>query len=88
VKSTRGPDLTGFALRPLGFSKINPRSGIFAVRPGKLKNNYKKVPSLKKIHKNSSKTAKIHIFSTIIPNPVILVSKFLEFLPLSFYAFI
>jgi hypothetical protein len=29
VKSTRGPD---FALRPLGFSEINPRSTIFAVR--------------------------------------------------------
>jgi hypothetical protein len=29
VKSTRGPD---FALRPLGFSDINPRSTIFAVR--------------------------------------------------------
>jgi hypothetical protein len=38
--------------------------------------------------KNSSKTPKIHIFSTTTPNPVILVPKFLESLPLSFYAFI
>jgi hypothetical protein len=26
VKSTRGPDFADFALRPLGFSKINPWS--------------------------------------------------------------
>jgi hypothetical protein len=32
VKSTRGPDFVDFALRPLGFSKINLRSTIFAVR--------------------------------------------------------
>jgi hypothetical protein len=32
VKSTHGPDFIDFALRPLGFSKINPRSMIFAVR--------------------------------------------------------
>jgi hypothetical protein len=32
VKLTRGPDFTDFALRPLGFSEINPRSTIFAVR--------------------------------------------------------
>jgi hypothetical protein len=49
---------------------------------------YKKVPSLRKIHKNSFKTSKIHIFSTTTPNPVILVPKFLESLPLFFYAFI
>jgi hypothetical protein len=58
------------------------------IRPGNLKNNSKKVPSLRKIHKNSPKTSKIHIFPTITPNPVILVPKFLESLPLSFYAFI
>jgi hypothetical protein len=29
VKSTRGPDLADFALRPLGFSEINLRSVIF-----------------------------------------------------------
>jgi hypothetical protein len=29
VKSTRGPDFANFALRPLGFSEINPRSVIF-----------------------------------------------------------
>jgi hypothetical protein len=32
VKSTRGPDFADFILRPLGFSKINPRSMIFVVR--------------------------------------------------------
>jgi hypothetical protein len=31
---------------------------------------------------------KNHIFSTTTPNPVILVPKFLESLPVSFYAFI
>jgi hypothetical protein len=60
----------------------------FTVRPGNLKNNYKKVPSIRKIHKNSSKTSKIHIFSTTTPNPVILVPKFSESLLLSFCAFI
>jgi hypothetical protein len=88
VKSTCGPDFVDFALRPLGFSEINPWSMIFAVRSKIRKNIYKKVPSLRKIHKNSSKTSKIHIFSTTIPNPVILMPKFLESLPLSFYAFI
>jgi hypothetical protein len=29
VKSTRGPDFADFALRPLGFFEINPRSVIF-----------------------------------------------------------
>jgi hypothetical protein len=53
-----------------------------------LKKIYKKAPSLRKIHKNSSKTSKIHIVSTTTPNPVILVPKFLESLPLSFYAYI
>jgi hypothetical protein len=60
----------------------------FTVRSEDLKNIYKKVLSLRKIHKNRSKTPKIHIFSTTTPNPVILVPKFLESLPLSFYAFI
>jgi hypothetical protein len=32
VKSTCGPDFVYFALRPLGFSKINPRYTNFAVR--------------------------------------------------------
>jgi hypothetical protein len=87
VKSTRGPDFADFALRPLGFSEINPRSMNFQLGL-KVENIYKKVPSLRKIHKNSSKTSKIHIFSTATPNPMILVPKFLESLPLSFYAFI
>jgi hypothetical protein len=60
----------------------------FAVRTRNLENIYKKVPSLKKIHKNSSKTPKIHIFLTTTPNQVILVPKFSESLPLSFCAFI
>jgi hypothetical protein len=58
------------------------------IRPGNLKNNSKKVPSLRKIHKNSSKIPKIHIFPTTTLNPVILAPKFLESLSLSFYAFI
>jgi hypothetical protein len=77
-----------FALRPLGFSKINPQSKNFTVRSEDLKNIYKKVPSLRKIHKNSFKTSKIHIFSTTTPNLVILVPKFSESLPFSFCAFI
>jgi hypothetical protein len=60
----------------------------FTVRPGNLKNNSKKVPSLRKIHKNSSKISKIHIFSTTTPKLVILVPKFSVSLPLSFCAFI
>jgi hypothetical protein len=32
VKSTHDPDFADFALRPLGFSEINPRSTNFAVR--------------------------------------------------------
>jgi hypothetical protein len=88
VKSTRGPDFADFSLRPLEFSKINPWSTIFLVRSEIWKIFTKKVPSLRKIHKNSSKTSKIHIFPTTTPNPVILVPKFLESRPLSFYAFI
>jgi hypothetical protein len=33
VKSTRGPDFVDFALRPLGFSEIIPRSVIFQFVP-------------------------------------------------------
>jgi hypothetical protein len=33
VKSTRGPDFANFALRPLGFSEINPRSVSFQLGP-------------------------------------------------------
>jgi hypothetical protein len=33
VKSTRGPDFADFALRPLRFSEINPRSMIFQFGP-------------------------------------------------------
>jgi hypothetical protein len=88
VKSTRGPDFADFALRPLGFSEINPRSRIFAVRSEIQKIFTKRSLASEKSTKNSSKTSKIHIFSTTTPNPVILVPKFLESPPLSFYAFI
>jgi hypothetical protein len=56
--------------------------------PWFLKNNSKRVPSLRKIHKNSIETLKFHIFSTTTPNPVILTPKFSESLLISFYAFI
>jgi hypothetical protein len=88
VKSTRGPDSADFALRPLGFSEINLRSTIFAVRSKIRKIFTKRSLASEKILKNSSKTSKIHIFPTTTPNPVILVPKFLESLPLSFYAII
>jgi hypothetical protein len=55
VKSTHGPDFANFALRALGCSEINPRSMIFAVRSEIRKNIYKKVPSLRKIHKIAPK---------------------------------
>jgi hypothetical protein len=77
-----------FAKKPLGFSKINLQSMISQLDPWFLKNNFKRVPSLRKIHKNSPKTSKLHIFSTKTPNPVILVPKLSESLLLSFYAFI
>jgi hypothetical protein len=70
------------------FFQNEPAVQEFTVRSEDLENIYKKVPSLRKIHKNSSRTSKIHIFSTTTPNPVILVPKFSESLPLSFYAFI
>jgi hypothetical protein len=56
--------------------------------PWNLKNNSKKVPSLRKIHKNSPETSKFHIFSTTTPNIMILAPKFSGSLLLSFYAFI
>jgi hypothetical protein len=87
-KSTRGPNFADFALRPLGFSKINPQSTIFPVRFEIWKIFTKRSLASEKSHKNSSKTSKIHIFPTTTPNPVILVPKFLESLQISFYAFI
>jgi hypothetical protein len=77
-----------FALRPLIFFNINPQSLILKLGPWNLKNNSKKVPSLRKIHKNSPETSKFHIFSTTTPNPVIPSPKFSGSLLLSFYAFI
>jgi hypothetical protein len=88
VKSTRGLDFADFALRPLGFSKINPRSTIFLVRSEIWKMFTKSSLDSEKSTKIAPKFQKIHIFSTTTPNPVVLVPKFLESLPLSFYAFI
>jgi hypothetical protein len=88
VNSTRGPDLADFALRPLSFSEINPRSVIFQLGPKFEKIFTKRSLALEKSTKNSPKTSKIHIFPSTTQNPVILVPKFLESLPLSFYAFI
>jgi hypothetical protein len=60
---------------------------ILQLDPWNLKNNSKKVPNLRKIHKNSPETSRFHIFSTTTPNLVILAPKFSGSL-LSFYAFI
>jgi hypothetical protein len=76
-----------FALRPLIFSNINPQSLISQLGPWNLKNNSKKVLSLRKIHKNKPETSKFHIFPTTTPNLVILAPKFSGTLR-SFYAFI
>jgi hypothetical protein len=51
-----------FAKKPLCFSKINPQSMISQLDPWFLKNNSKRVPSLRKIHKNRHETSKFHIF--------------------------
>jgi hypothetical protein len=80
--------LGSFAKKPLSFSKINPQSMILPLDPWFLKNKSKRVPSLRKIHKNSPEIFKFHIFSTTTPNPVILPPKFSKSLLLSFYAFI
>jgi hypothetical protein len=77
-----------FALKPLGFSKINPQSIIFSQTPRVWKIFTKRSLASEKSTKIAPKTSKIHIFPTATPNPVILVPKFLESLPLSFYAFI
>jgi hypothetical protein len=74
-------------LGPSAFPKSTHSPRIYS-RPGNLKNNSKKAPSLRKSHKNNSETSKIHLFSTTTPKPVILVPKFSESLPLSFCAFI
>jgi hypothetical protein len=42
---------SSFVMKPLGFSKINPQSMISQLGPWNLKNNYRKVLSLRKIHK-------------------------------------
>jgi hypothetical protein len=57
--------------KPLYFLSINPQSTNFHEGPWNLKNNSKKVPSLRKIHKNSTETSKFHIFQTTTPNLVI-----------------
>jgi hypothetical protein len=85
VKSTCGPDFADFALRSLGFSEINMRSTIFAV-----KSEIQKIFTKRSLasEKSSKIALKIHIFSITTPNPVNPVPKFLELLPLSLYAFI
>jgi hypothetical protein len=75
-------------MKPLGFSKINPQSMISQLGPWFLKNNSKRVPSLRKIHKKSPKTSKFHIYSITTPNPMILAPKFSESFLISFHAFI
>jgi hypothetical protein len=50
-------------LGPSVFPKSTRSPKIYS-QTQKFENNYKKVPSLRKIHKNSSKTSKIYIFST------------------------
>jgi hypothetical protein len=87
-KSTRSPDFADFTLRPLGFSKIYPQSTIFLVRSEIWKIFTKGSLTSEKSTKIAPKLQKIHIFPTTTPNPLILVPKFLESLPLSFYAFI
>jgi hypothetical protein len=87
MKSTHDPDFADFTLRPLGFSKINPRSVNFQLGP-KFEKYLQKDSWPQKNPQKSSKTSKIHIFSTTTPNPMILMPKFLGSLPLSFYAFI
>jgi hypothetical protein len=76
------------AKKTLSFFVINPQSIVFTKGPWNLENNFIGVPSLRKIHKMAPETSKLHIFSTTTPNSVILVLKFSESLPLSFYAFI
>jgi hypothetical protein len=75
-------------LGPSSFSISTLQSLILQLGPWNLKNNSKKFPSLKKIHKNSHKTSKFHVFSTTTPNLVIPSPKFSGSLLLSFYALI
>jgi hypothetical protein len=58
VKSTRGPDFADFALKPLGFFEINPRSMIFVVRSEIQKIFTKRSLASEKIHKNSPQNFK------------------------------
>jgi hypothetical protein len=62
VKSTRGPDFADFALRPLGFSKINPWSMIFAVRSEIQKIFIKRSLALEKSSKIAPKLQKFISF--------------------------
>jgi hypothetical protein len=73
---------------PSGFPKLTRGPQIFAVRPEIQKIFTKRSLASEKSTKIAPKLPKIHIFPTTTPNPVILVTKFLESLPLSFYAFI
>jgi hypothetical protein len=73
-------------LGPSVFQK-KPTVCDFTVRPEIQKIFMKRSLASEKSTKIAPKL-KIHIFSTTTPNPVILVPKFSESLPLSFCAFI
>jgi hypothetical protein len=74
-----------FALRPLCFFEINLQSVILQLGH-EIWKIFRKRPLASE--KSIKIAAKLHIFSTTTPNPVILVPKFSELLHLSFYAFI
>jgi hypothetical protein len=62
----------------------------FAVRPMGFENNFREVPSPRKIYKIAVKTSNLHIFQTTAANSMILVPKFSGTLSLSLshFAFI
>jgi hypothetical protein len=62
VKSTHGPDFADFALIPLKFSKINPRSTNFAVRSEIQKLFTKRSPASEKSTKTALKLQKFISF--------------------------
>jgi hypothetical protein len=77
-----------FCRKVPGILGNQPTVQILHSDPWFLKNNSKRVPSLRKIHKNSPETSKFHMFSTATPNLVMLAPKSSGALHLSFYAFI
>jgi hypothetical protein len=70
---------------PSGFSKLTCGQQFLQLGP-----KFEKIFMKRSLasEKSSKIAPKIRIFSTTTPNPVILVPKFLESLPLSFYALI